>query len=193
MITDDGMPLVAEMLRADRIVQRDMVAIEQTLADEDSLMPSALQRFERQSMALVYGRRVRHQMLARQIIIGRSTPDLPADVDVLAEAAGMDGGLRLAGRVSRRQLIIKFKHDGNFYARNIGHAFVVVNGRPLAFGQRRRLKRHALIEIGSHFRFLFEVNLPLVETVLSQLNRARQRLSKAGAGARSAGDDDFVG
>ncbi|KAL3626674.1 hypothetical protein CASFOL_029417 [Castilleja foliolosa] len=116
---------------------------------------SCLQRAmtSQQSLALLYGRHLRHYIKKPEfdplVLLGRSTDDVDVDIDLRKEGR--------ANKVSRRQAIIKMEADGSFFIKNLGKSAVSVNGTTVATGQLLNLSSSCLIEIKG-MSFVFEIN-----------------------------------
>lgn len=118
------------------------------------------------TLALLRGRRLRHAMRSKELVIGRAAggargADSGVDVDLWEEGD--------ASRVSRQQAVLKLKKDCEFYIRNVSATRpLLVNGQAVAPGKRRRVPDGALIECG-RIELLFEANKPLLGRIKRQL------------------------
>lgn len=101
-------------------------------------------------IAIIRGHKVRFVMRTKEAIIGRASQGVVVDVDVLEEVSE-------APHVSRRQALVKLKHDGNFSIQNIGICTIFINGHPLKSGEKCKLNDYYLIEI-EQAKFIFEIN-----------------------------------
>lgn len=120
------------------------------------------------TLALLRGQRLRHAMCTKELVLGRSACSLGSsdeapsvDVDLWEEGD--------ASRVSRQQAVLKLKEDCEFYIKNVSSSRpLLVNGRAVQPGKRRRVPDGSVIECGG-IELLFEVNKPLLGRIKRQL------------------------
>jgi microspherule protein 1/U3 small nucleolar RNA-associated protein 25 len=104
-------------------------------------------------------------MRTKEVVIGRAaTPaTVPSGVDIDLWEEGD------ASRVSRQQAVLKLKKDCEFYIKNISATRpLLINGRQLPPGKKRRVADGSLIECG-HLEMLVEVNKPLIARLKRQM------------------------
>jgi hypothetical protein len=89
-------------------------------------------------------------LIKRELVIGRSVPGQPADMDMSAPppAGAVQPGYpqATAQHISRRQAIVRLRSDGVLEIHNIGRAHARCNGVILEPGRRCRLLQSNCIE-----------------------------------------------
>ena len=74
-----------------------------------------------------------------QITLGRATKDNPIDVDLSLEGP--------AWKISRRQGVIKLRHNADFFIANEGKRPIYIEGKPLMTGNKQRLNNNSVVEV----------------------------------------------
>ena len=118
------------------------------------------------TLALIRGYKVRFFMRSKEVVIGRGSPGVTVDINVLDE-------VNEAPHVSRRQAVIKLKHDGSFAIKNIGLCTIFVNAHPLKSGEKFKLSDCCLIEI-EQVKFIFEINRLVWNRIKKHLATAKK-------------------
>jgi len=113
------------------------------------------------TLAVLRGTRVKHEMKTREILLGRPTKDCGVDVNLLEES------LTQNNKISRRQACIKLKRDGQFYIKNLGKPVVFANGRGIPTGSKKKLRDQSIIEI-CDLQFIIEFK-PLYYKIRNQM------------------------
>jgi len=121
---------------------------------------------DNKTLCVIRGHKVRHLMRTKEVVLGRATREIPVDINLAEEGP--------AEKVSRRHAIIKLKHDGEFYIKNIGRRALYVNGRAVMPTEKRKLTDLSLIDI-CDLRFIFEINKTLHNKVKKQLLQQQQQ------------------
>ncbi|KAE9419676.1 hypothetical protein Angca_005000, partial [Angiostrongylus cantonensis] len=90
--------------------------------------------------ATLRGRVVRYLVRTDRVVLGRSTPRDPVDLDLALEGP--------AEKVSRRQAIIaRDPSSGVFEMTNVGARTIFVDGKPLGANNRTRLVDNSIVQI----------------------------------------------
>ena len=151
----------AEVQKLDRVQQRNVLQQEKDVEKEKE------KDRDTRTLALLRGRRLRHVMRTKEIVIGRAPSASEAgsgnriDVDLWEEGD--------ASKVSRQQAVLKLKKDCEFYIKNISTSRpLLVNGHVVAPGKKRRVPDGAVVECG-RLEMLLEVNKPLIGRIKRQL------------------------
>lgn len=113
------------------------------------------------AFAVFYGRRLKHYIRDAEVMLGRTTEDVAVDIDL-----GREGH---AGKISRRQALIKMEEDGSFHLKNLGKNSMFINGKEVVKGQRIGLSSCSLIEI-REMSFIFEINHKAVKRFLANMD-----------------------
>nr|CDJ97861.1 Forkhead-associated domain containing protein [Haemonchus contortus] len=99
--------------------------------------------------ATLRGRVVRYLVRTDRVVLGRSTPRDPVDLDLALEGP--------AEKVSRRQAVIaRDPATGQFEMTNVGARTVFVDGKPLGTNNRTRLADNSIIQIAI-IRLVFRI------------------------------------
>lgn len=99
--------------------------------------------------ATLRGRVVRYLVRTDRVVLGRSTPRDPVDLDLALEGP--------AEKVSRRQAIIaREAATGHFEMTNVGARTVFVDGKALGTNQRTRLVDNSIVQIAI-IRLVFRI------------------------------------
>ncbi|KAF3967449.1 hypothetical protein CMV_008557 [Castanea mollissima] len=117
------------------------------------------------ALAILYGRHLKQYIKKTEVILGRATKDTAVDIDL-----GREGH---AGKVSRRQALIKMKEDGSFFLKNLGRSSIFLNGKEVGRGQLLNLNSGSLIEI-REMAFVFEMNHISVRQHLAKVVKKSQ-------------------
>ncbi|XP_046843743.1 microspherule protein 1-like [Xenia sp. Carnegie-2017] len=142
-----------ELNISDRRAKRETRQLEEEIprwqAIVDSLNESgtAPTEFDSQTLAVLRGRLVRYLMRSREIIVSRSTKDHNVDVNLSLEGP--------AGKVSRKQAVIRLKTDGEYYIMNEGRRPIFIDGKPVLTDIKAKLHHNSTFEVTL---LVYEVN-----------------------------------
>ena len=154
-----------EMMIVDRMAKREIRRLEaevskwQIVVEQVTGQPTA--DFDNQTLAVLRGRLVRYLMRSREISVGRATQDQGHTVDVDLALEGP------AGKVSRKQAIIKLTNNGEFHIANEGRRPVMVNGNAVVMGEMAKLANNTVVEF-CNLRFVFLINTELIEAIRTE-------------------------
>ena len=136
-----------------------------SLMSEITKLPgfSTIGPMEENDLAILRGENVIYPMRREAILLGRASSLAEVDIDISFDDE------KSCVHISRRQAIISFLEDCNFYIENIGTRLFRVNGVQVLPGNMAKIPPFAILDF-SDTMFLFIPNLKFVENVKKAMN-----------------------
>jgi len=149
-------------LTPDRVIASPAVVSEIGLLNSE-IEQLSYPRFSQFDIAMLHGENYVYYMRREAISIGRSSKTVSVDIDLSVFIDCI--------HISKRQAIISFCPDCNFYLENTGKSILRVNGIVISPGRMCQLKNGALLDF-SGILFIFLLNQKIVKFIKSSFNEA---------------------